>query len=248
MPNRYIPGNADAKREFARVADALNKPIVHDWGTISSDQVLDVQVADANTMVLAANVDLTIKTTSVPDRTTVRLFIKQDATGGRLVTSWTGVTWLRGAAPVLQTAANGVDIIELTMVRFGSSGTDEWIGVHLMAHVLAISGTPSTQRLIEFQTSGAARWRIRANANTESGANVGSDLAIDAIADDGSTALTQLFLRRSNGAVNFPGNVGFNGTAAIAKPTVTGSRGGNAALASLLTALANYGLITDSSS
>ena len=32
----------------------------------------------------------------------------------------------------------------------------------------------------------------------------------------------------------------------LAKPTVTGSRGSNAALASLLTALANYGLITDS--
>ena len=41
--------------------------------------------------------------------------------------------------------------------------------------------------------------------------------------------------------------VGFQGTGAIAKPTVTGSRGGNAALASLLTALANYGLITNSS-
>lgn len=32
----------------------------------------------------------------------------------------------------------------------------------------------------------------------------------------------------------------------IAKPTITGSRGGNAALASLLTALASYNLITDS--
>jgi hypothetical protein len=42
------------------------------------------------------------------------------------------------------------------------------------------------------------------------------------------------------------GTSGFNGTNPIAKPTVTGSRGGNAALASLLTALANYGLITDS--
>jgi hypothetical protein len=42
------------------------------------------------------------------------------------------------------------------------------------------------------------------------------------------------------------GKLAFNNTAPIAKPTVTGSRGGNAALASLLTALANYGLITDS--
>lgn len=41
--------------------------------------------------------------------------------------------------------------------------------------------------------------------------------------------------------------LGFFGTTAIAKPTVTGSRGGNAALASLLTALANLGLLTNSS-
>lgn len=41
--------------------------------------------------------------------------------------------------------------------------------------------------------------------------------------------------------------LGFNGTFPITKPTVTGSRGANAALASLLTALANYGLIVDSS-
>ena len=42
--------------------------------------------------------------------------------------------------------------------------------------------------------------------------------------------------------------LGFFGSTPTAKPTVTGSRGGNAALQSLLTALANYGLITDSTS
>ena len=42
------------------------------------------------------------------------------------------------------------------------------------------------------------------------------------------------------------GSIGFLGASAITKPSVTGSRGGNAALASLLTALANLGLITDS--
>lgn len=41
--------------------------------------------------------------------------------------------------------------------------------------------------------------------------------------------------------------VGFNGTAPTAKPTVTGSKGANAALTSLLAALAALGLITDSS-
>lgn len=43
------------------------------------------------------------------------------------------------------------------------------------------------------------------------------------------------------------GNVGFFATTPQAKKTVTGSRGGNAALASLLTALASYGLIVDGS-
>lgn len=49
-----------------------------------------------------------------------------------------------------------------------------------------------------------------------------------------------------SGKLQVSGNLGVNGTTPIAKPTVTGSRAANAALASLLTALANYGLITDS--
>lgn len=46
----------------------------------------------------------------------------------------------------------------------------------------------------------------------------------------------------------FDNDIGFYGTAPISKPTASGSRGGNAALASLLTALSNLGLITDSTS
>ena len=42
--------------------------------------------------------------------------------------------------------------------------------------------------------------------------------------------------------------LGFFGSTPAAKPTVTGSRGGNAALASLLTALADLGLVSDSTS
>ena len=46
-------------------------------------------------------------------------------------------------------------------------------------------------------------------------------------------------------AVKFWGNVSFNGANPLPKPTVTGSKGGNAALASLISALEAYGLITD---
>lgn len=48
-------------------------------------------------------------------------------------------------------------------------------------------------------------------------------------------------------ALKVSGNVGFYDTDPQTKPAVTGSRGGNAALASLLTGLAGLGLITDSS-
>jgi hypothetical protein len=47
--------------------------------------------------------------------------------------------------------------------------------------------------------------------------------------------------------VGSAGQIGFFGTAVQTQKTVTGSRGGNAALASLLTQLAGYGLIVDSS-
>lgn len=52
-----------------------------------------------------------------------------------------------------------------------------------------------------------------------------------------------------DGAINHDGTtIGFFNSAPSAKETITGSRGGNAALANLLSALANYGLITDSTS
>ncbi len=51
-----------------------------------------------------------------------------------------------------------------------------------------------------------------------------------------------------NGALNHDGSTaGFYGTAPVTKRTVSGSRGGNAALASLITALAQLGLLTDTS-
>jgi hypothetical protein len=60
--------------------------------------------------------------------------------------------------------------------------------------------------------------------------------------DSGGTARSHIKMGRNATGTS----VAFHSSTPIAKPTVTGSRGGNAALASLLTALANYGLITNS--
>ena len=67
-----------------------------------------------------------------------------------------------------------------------------------------------------------------------------NDLSIDAWTS-GNSWVTNLAFARDGG-------IGFYGTAPIPKPTIAGSRDGNAALESLFTALANLGLITDSSS
>jgi hypothetical protein len=61
------------------------------------------------------------------------------------------------------------------------------------------------------------------------------------VADTGSRECLRL---EASGSASM---VGFQGSAAIVKPTVTGAKGSNVALTNLLTALANYGLITDSS-
>lgn len=51
---------------------------------------------------------------------------------------------------------------------------------------------------------------------------------------------------RTGGSLQLGGAIGVNGASPLAKPTISGSRGGNTALANLLTQLANYGFITDS--
>lgn len=71
-------------------------------------------------------------------------------------------------------------------------------------------------------------------------------LHIDMTGVSGGGALNTTYLRS---ALRAEGGFGvFNASTVTTKPTVTGSRESNAALASLLTALASYGLITDSSS
>jgi hypothetical protein len=44
-------------------------------------------------------------------KTSYRLFLKQDSTGGRTA-GWTGFKWPGGVAPTLSTGANAVDIFD----------------------------------------------------------------------------------------------------------------------------------------
>lgn len=79
------------------------------------------------------------------------------------------------------------------------------------------------------QSVGAKGWRFR---------NASGKFSIARV-DDSGNVTSERFVITDSG-------LGVNGTAATAKPTVTGAKGGNAALTSLMTALASYGLVTDS--
>lgn len=124
-----------------------------------------------------------------------------------------------------------------------------------------INSIAATTRQLIFQTAASSRWRLAVNATAEGGSQAGSDFGIGRFNDAGSFISDAFTIERATGKAYFSGeleidgdfnhdgsNIGFYGTAPIAKPTVTGSRGGNAALASLCTALANLGLITNSTS
>ncbi len=86
------------------------------------------------------------------------------------------------------------------------------------------------------------------NYITVTGASTGNS---PLLVPDGSDTNVMLDVRgRGTGGIRLEssasGRLGFYGTAPAAKPTVSGSCGGNAALASLVGALASLGLITDS--
>lgn len=100
-------------------------------------------------------------------------------------------------------------------------------------------------------------FRITGNASADTFAAVDANVGFAALSAGGATngdirivgrGTGSVDLRDSAGAskvrVNTTG-LGFFGTAPAAKPTVSGSRSANAALASLITALAALGLVTD---
>lgn len=101
---------------------------------------------------------------------------------------------------------------------------------------------PFTPTMV-IQNQGAAGLNIR-DSSQSSGSqwyvikNSGAQLQFGFCSDTGNPTAFPLILTHSG--------LGFNNASPIAKPTVTGSKGANAALTSLMTALANYGLVVDS--
>jgi len=94
----------------------------------------------------------------------------------------------------------------------------------VIAWANGVAGTSAGDMLIVPRTSNPSGVRLYGTASSN---------AVEALA---------------TGASGASPTIGFLGATRIVRPAVTGSRGGNAALASLITALASLGLVTDSSS
>jgi hypothetical protein len=177
-----------------------------------------------------------------------------------LITGWsTFAVWNLGTG-TNRTITNNMGsaaagIVSGNVTYLGTQQVGDGTGAAQIALASAATATP---RGLIFHTgavgANSERWNLTISSGAESGGNAGSSFNLGRWDDSGAFLALVWSVARATGlttytgAVQHNGQVGFNSTAPIAKPTVTGAKGSNAALASLMTALAAYGLITDSTS
>jgi hypothetical protein len=159
------------------------------------------------------------------------------------------VGWSYG---VVFTDANTADPISSSSILMGSKWFTNSSTLRTIACGIDLSGFSVTQALLRGANA------LLSESSLLLGANVSNVSEIKA-GNNTSNANLDLVAKGTGGVRLKDGNgntkiiatdvgVGFQGSSPLAKPSVSGSRGGNAALASLLTALASYGLITDATS
>lgn len=139
------------------------------------------------------------------------------------------------------------DATAISITRSGSSDSTAGVVVNTGLNI-TVSATRSAgandvrdTAAIFSATGGQLNTAIRTNSGENYMNTVGGSMGVGYAF--GSVLPAKLAV---SGTFAVTGSVGFYGAAPAAKPAVTGSRGGNAALASLLTSLATLGLITDS--
>lgn len=139
------------------------------------------------------------------------------------------------------------DAINTSAMRFGASkfavSASGFVGVGVPSPTVQLDMEGATNCRARFTGSGGSSAIYTTYLHKATRAfTTGLDTASQEFRITGSEGLANNVLFRSK----TNGDMAFRNSAPIAKPTVTGSRAGNAALASLLTALADQGLITDS--
>ena len=220
-------------------AYADNSAVVDVWGevtnlalsnnTIKTTQagqmgvyVVEVTGED-NGIVIANNVISTLDSTAIECRAHSSVVIGNTAVL-TTPTSWTYGIHFYGTAGIDSAVAVGNDLREYDIgIGLEAYGANDFL------RAVAIGNSISS--------AASARYGIRLDGGTG-----GTHLPNPIVANN---VIQSTYDEYYNGSLI---KQGFYGTNPILKPEVTGSRGSNAALASLLTALANLGLITNSTS
>lgn len=119
----------------------------------------------------------------------------------------------------------------------GPQGDQHILCVGLATKAFTIGADAAANKVFEIHQTGEMRW------------GAGGASATDVtFARSGAAAMTLTADLNVNGSfrmTDFGGSLGLFNATPVGKQTVTGSHGGNAALQDLLAKLANYGLITD---
>lgn len=157
--------------------------------------------------------------------------------GGLLVGTATALT----STEMLEVSTGGLRVQAGGVVLAGSGNIDGNGGTAGQLRIGAvIAGAASLTGSEVLKAAGAAL--VTGSLTVNGGISAGASSTITG----GLTINTGGFTLSSGSFSTANVNHGFYGATAIAKPTISGSRGGNAALASAISALANLGLATDS--
>jgi hypothetical protein len=96
---------------------------------------------------------------------------------------------------------------------------------------LGVTGAAATVRPIQLQTGAAVRWQLQANAATEGGGNVGSDLELWSYTDAGAALTKVVSIVRSTGVVSIAEALNVGGTLSVSSGSISLSvTGGDADL------------------
>lgn len=173
----------DAKGVYVQTAD---------YGTIGPCQVVGA-TPDVDDMVLAANVgtdvapDLVVLSGGTPATSTDNTVPRFDGTGGALQTS--GVT-----------IDDGNNIVTKGTFVSGNGATGS-------NHITVDAPKDTANADLGFRANGVNRWTIRRTADTESGSNAGSDLALVRRSDAGAQLSLPIIVWRATGKITV-GDVG----------------------------------------
>jgi phage baseplate assembly protein gpV len=242
--SRVVPGATSLS--FRNNANGLDNLIILDNGNVTVRGTLTATggvVAAAGTLTgatLAANV-VTSSLTSVGTLASLTVGAGATALGGSLSVTGGDVTVSAGNLLLSTAASKIVPGATSLSIRDTANAND---------NLIVLNNGNTTIRGTLTVTGGMAPGNVLlGNGNAVSIRNVANSAYLTFINVATTSNILQIAPDSASNLVigNSTGSLGFFGTSASARLTITGSRGGNLALASLLSQLANYGLLIDSS-